>query len=150
MFNIFIGPVSYLLPISAKRFCIFVFLLSIVAFVFPSATPGLLLYHILGLTNYSFFNYSTNYIHCQSRKYVNSYDTNRFFFFLCYFMNALVFVVISLIFIAFITPFIIYDLLNAPWFCCVWFWISGLSYLSFFGYLNKISHRCEYDLPEES
>jgi len=130
-----------------KFFLIFLFLILIVT-VLPSDSPILFVLcitHIFALTIYANLKYSTFYIFCQNRSYVNSKGTEVVILFTSHFVNAFIFLLISMILVSciinFITPFTLQNLLNTPWLYGVCFLISGVSYISIFGYLNKVSHR---------
>jgi len=152
MFNVS-GFLSYSLPRETKNFFIILFLSSIISLVLPSLFPLLLAFQIVLLTIYASANYFEIYVFCQHRKYIDSRGMDMMIFMLSYFLYAIIFVIISFNFVSYIydliSPFIMAYFFGVQWMYGVSFWISGLSYISFFGYLNKLSRRLEYDLPEE-
>ena len=137
-----------------RNFFIFLLLISIIALLFLSDSPLIVwvcVSYTFVLTIHMLLKPSTIYIFCQSRSYVNSKSTELMFLFTSYYVNAWIFLIISLVLLVrvidFITPFTP-DFLDT-WVIVVSIWLSSVSFIAFFGYLNKILSRCEYDLPEE-
>jgi len=149
-----IFPLLYFVTKTNRNFFIFLLLISIIALIFLSDSPlivWLCFSYTFVLTIHMLLKPSTIYIFCQSRSYVNSKSTELLFFFTSHFVNAWIFLIISLVLLVrvidFITPFTP-DFLDT-WVIVVSIWISSVSFIAFFGYLNKISSHCKYDLPEE-
>jgi len=156
MFNPVFGLSSYFLPTS-KRIFIFFLILSIIALILPSNSHLfflLFIIHIFVLTQYADSNYSEIYLFCQRRRGFYAENTRILFFFCFYFMNAFIFVIATLVFIGYVhnsftMPFIMQNLLD-KWFGVICLWMSGVSYISVFGLLDKVSHQNNSDLPEET
>jgi len=159
MLDFFYGPQVYLLPKTAKSFFIYLLISSLISLILSFVQPMLffillfvlLLNHISALTFYALLNYSEIYLFCQQRKYFDTESTILAFFSFFYFINACIFLAVPLVFLIYIsnsiTSFSMPDSLGILF--CIGIWVSGVSYISVFGFLNKISHRNEHDLPEE-
>jgi len=137
-----------------RNFFIFLLLISIIALMLPSDSP-VIVFLCVGYTSllatHMCLKPSAIYIFCQSRSYVNSKGTELLFFFVSHSVNAWIFLIISLVLLVRViditTPFTP-DLLDT-WIIVISFWISAVSFIAFYGYLNKMSSHCEYDLPED-
>jgi len=161
MINLLIGFIFYslsklanffvfLLP-KKNLFYYYVVLLSIIALVLPIAQFLFLFVHIFVLTLYALIH-SKIYLYCQRRRGFDAENTRGLFLFFCYLVYACIFVIASVIFVSYLSDFITSPVIKSSldkWFYLVGFWISGVSYISVFRFLNKISCNCEYDFPEE-
>jgi hypothetical protein len=131
------------------KYLLFFLTIVIAAVVLPSDTPLLFILmvaHVFFLTTYCYGKYPSFYIHSVSNGYLFPKGFEILFRFTAYLVNAVVFLLLSMIFVSkiinlFTLPFTLQNLLNTPWLYAVCFLLSGSTYLLFFKYLYKLATK---------
>ena len=137
---------------------IIIMLIIMAVFNLPPDTPLLLILifaYVLILTFYCFGKYPSFYIHSVSNGYVHPISFETGLRWLFYFVNAIIFLILSIIFVSeiiaiitnfFIVPILSISLEDLPeisfsWFVTACLLISGPIYLLFFKYLHKLATK---------
>ena len=137
---------------------IIIMLIIMGVFNLPPDTPLLLILifaYVLILTFYCSGKYPSFYIHSRSNGYIRPILFARGLRGLAYFINAIIFLILSMIFVSeiiaivtnfFIVPILSISLEDLPeisvsWFVTACLLISGPAYLLFFKYLHKLATK---------